>query len=172
MYLDLTHEFTANMPVFPGDGAPELVKIADVSKDGIANHVVKTSMHVGTHMDAPAHMLVGGKLLSEYPVEKFFGRGVIIDARGKSRADVGLLENVKIEKGDIVLVCFSWSTEFEQEDYYLNYPEISPQFASRLAESGASILGLDTPSPDRAPYQVHKILFAQDVLIIENLTNL
>ncbi|MFA5991060.1 MAG: cyclase family protein [Candidatus Doudnabacteria bacterium] len=172
MYLDLTHEFTANMPVFPGDGSPELVKVADVGKDGIANHMIKTSMHVGTHMDAPGHMLLGGKLLSEYPVEKFFGRGVIIDARGKSTADVELLENIKIEKGDIVLVCFSWSTEFEQEDYYLNYPEISPAFAGRLAELGVSILGLDTPSPDRAPYQAHKILFKQDILIIENLTNL
>ena len=34
------------------------------------------------------------------------------------------------------------------------------------------IVGLDFPSPDRAPYQVHQILLSQSVLIIENLTNL
>lgn len=171
-YLDLNHSFNNNMPVFPGDGATELIQVSDVSKDGIANHLLKTSMHVGTHMDGPAHMLLGGKPLSEYPAEKFFGRGVIIDARGKSAADAELLSSVQIQKGDVVLVCFSWSTEFFEEDYYLNYPEISESFAVRLVELGASIIGMDTPSPDRAPYSAHKILLNGDILIIENLTNL
>ena len=62
-----------------------------------------------------AHMVQGGKFLHEYPAEKFFGRGVIIDARGKTSADVELLSGVEIKKGDVVLVCFGWSTEFENE---------------------------------------------------------
>lgn len=160
------------MPVFPGDGAPALVKIADISNDGISNYQINTTMHIGTHMDGPAHMILGGKLLSDYPAEKFFGRGVIVDARGKSSADAELLSSAQIQKGDIVLVCFSWSTEFQEENYYLNYPEISEAFAMRLAKIGVSIVGLDTPSPDRAPYGTHKILLKNDILIIENLTNL
>ena len=171
-YIDLTHIFNNDTPVFPGDPEPELVKIAEVGKDGFMDHQVKTAMHVGTHMDAPAHMVQGGKLLSEYPAEKFFGRGVIIDARGKTSADAELLSNVDIKKGDIVLVCFGWSTEFENDEYYKNYPEITEPFANRLGELGASIIGTDTSSPDRAPYVVHKILFKHDILIIENLTNL
>jgi len=172
MYIDLTHEFNASMPVFPGDVAPELVKTADVFKDGISDYQIKSGMHTGTHIDAPAHMLVGGKNLNEYPVARFFGQGVLIDARGKSMADVDLLENVTIEKNDIVLVMFGWSSEFGNDEYYLNYPVITENFGSRLAILGVSILGLDTPSPDRAPYQAHKILFKHDILIIENLTNL
>lgn len=171
-YIDLTHTFTKDMPVFPGDGAPELLEISSVKKDGILNHSLKSSMHVGTHMDGPAHMLEGGKYLSEHSIEKFFGRGVIIDARGKASAGIELLSNTQIQKGDIVLVCFGWSTEFEKEEYYINYPEISQEFAVKLGELGASIVGMDTPSPDRAPYTAHKILLKKDILIIENLTNL
>ncbi len=172
MYIDLTHTFTSDMPVFPGDPSPELVKIADVSKDGFLDHQIKTAMHVGTHMDAPAHMVLGGKLLNEYPPQKFFGRGVVLDARGKTSADVALLAGATIQKGDIVLVCFGWSTEFGHDEYYQNYPELTAELAEKLGQLGVSIVGMDTSSPDRAPYNVHKILFKHDILIIENLTNL
>jgi len=172
MYIDLTHTFNNEMPVFPGDSAAELVKVADVAKDGVGAYEVKTSMHVGTHMDAPSHMLLGGKNLDEYPAAKFFGRGVVVDARGKSLADVSLLNGLDIKKGDIVLVCFNWSTEFGRDDYYQNYPELSEDFAKKLVDLGVSIVGMDTPSPDRAPYTIHKILLPRDILIIENLNNL
>ncbi len=179
MYIDLTHEFSSSMPVFPGDSAPELVKTTDVFKDGISDYSIKTGMHIGTHIDAPGHMLEGGKTLQDYPVSRFFGRGIIIDARGKASAGIELLtspslslEKRGIRRGDIVLVCFGWSSEFRNDEYYLNYPLVTESFAKRLTSLGVSILGLDTPSPDRAPYPVHKILFKQGILIIENLTNL
>lgn len=172
MYLDLTHSFNENMPVFPGDPAPELVKIADVRRDGFLDHKISSSMHIGTHMDAPAHLVEGGKYLSDFAPEKFFGRGVIIDARGKSAAGVDLLDKAVIKPNDIVLVCFGWSSEFYKDQYYLNYPEISEQLAGKLSMMGINAVGMDTPSPDRAPYNAHKILFAKDILIIENLTNL
>jgi kynurenine formamidase len=171
MYIDLTHNFNNEMPVFPGDSAPQLVQTTSVAKDGIAHFEIKTAMHIGTHMDAPAHMVQGGKLLHEYPAEKFFGRGVVIDARGKSFADADLLSSVKISKRDIVLVCFGWSTEFGKDEYYNNYPVLTSAFGKKLVELGANIVGMDTPSPDKAPYEVHKILFNGDILIIENLKN-
>src|SRR5581483_9240801 len=91
MYVDLTQNFNNHMPVFPGDSDAELVRTASVDKNGTADHQVKTGMHVGTHMDAPGHMIEGGKGLHEYPVEKFFGRGILLDARGRSSSDVDLL---------------------------------------------------------------------------------
>ena len=172
MYLDLTHTFTPDMPVFPGDPAAQLFKTSEVSRDGILHYEIKTGMHVGTHMDAPAHMVLGGKFLDEYPPEKFFGTGVIIDARGKTSAGVELLQGVNLQKGDVVLVCFGWSKAFGADEYYFNYPEIREDLAEALGRAGVSMVGMDTPSPDKAPYAVHKILFKNDVLILENLTNL
>lgn len=172
MYIDLTHTFTSDMPVFPGDPVPELLKIATVKKDGFLDHKISTGMHIGTHMDAPAHMVEAGKYLSDFAPEKFFGRGVILDARGKTSAGVDLLNGVSIKPNDIVLVCFGWSTEFQKEQYYLNYPEISEQLAEKLSLMGINAVGMDTPSPDRAPYKAHKIFFEKNILIIENLTNL
>src|SRR6185436_18614117 len=101
-YIDLTYTVTDNMAVWPGDPAPEVKQTTTVEKDGVAHFEIKTGMHAGTHMDAPSHMLTGGKLLSEYPAKKFFGRGVIIDARGKTSAGAELLSDAKIKQGDIV----------------------------------------------------------------------
>lgn len=196
-YIDLTHTFNNHMPVYPGDSKPELVQRAFLEKDGEVNHRLQSGMHVGTHMDAPAHMISDGKYLSDYSVEKFFGRGVLIDARGKEKIDVDLLANHPhltsplqgeeiargfgaapspggggLGRGAIVLIMTGWSQKFNNDEYYKKHPVLTEAFANKLAELKVSIVGTDTPSPDRAPYKVHKILLEHDILIIENLTNL
>lgn len=170
-YIDLTHTFKQSMPVYPGDPEPELKQIAFADKDGYNDFKITTGMHVGTHMDAPLHMLQNGKRLSEYSVDHFFGKGHLIDARGKS-IDADLLEGKQISKGDIVLIMTGLSSKFGTSEYYESYPEISEAFASKMVEIGVSIVGMDTPSPDRPPFAIHKLLLGNDVLIIENLTNL
>jgi kynurenine formamidase len=44
--------------------------------------------------------------------------------------------------------------------------------AEFLVQKKIMILGLDTPSPDNAPFGVHKALMAAGILVLENLTNL
>ena len=170
--IDLSHTFKENMPVYPGDSSPEFTKISEVSIKGHNNYQVKTSMHVGTHIDAPFHMLENGKRLSEINIEKFFGKGVLIDARGKNNLDIDLLNNIQIQKGSIVLVFTGHDKNFGENEYYSNCPLFTEAFAKKMVEYKVKILGMDTPSPDKAPYPIHKILLKEEILIIENLTNL
>ena len=170
--IDLTQTMTDGMPVFPGDPVPRLRPVADLAADGFSDHELRTGMHAGTHIDAPAHMLAGGAGIANMPVEVFFGRGRLIDARGQPIAGPELLAGVEIAPGDIALVLTGFSDRFGQPAYYRDYPEISEAFAEALIQRGVRLLGLDTPSPDRPPFRVHKLLLANSVLIIENLTNL
>jgi len=171
-YIDLTHIFDTDMPVYPGDPIPELVQIADLHKEGYTDYQIKTGMHVGTHMDAPLHMLEGGKWLSDITVEKFIGKGCLIDARGASVVSADFLEKSGAKKDDIVLVMTGFSEKYRQPEYYEKYPEIGEDFAGKAIELGVKIVGMDTPSPDRPPFKVHKLLLGKEILIIENLTNL
>lgn len=171
-FIDLTHTFGKNMFVYPGDRVPELVQITDLDRQGYIDYQIKTGMHVGTHMDAPFHMLKDGKRLSEIDIGKFFGRGHLIDARGKKKIEVDLLDNHSIKKGDIVFILTGFYKKFGHKDYYKKYPEVSEKFALKIIDLGVKMLGLDTPSPDRSPFKIHKLLFEQEILIIENLTNL
>lgn len=173
-YIDLTQTFTAEMPVYPGDTKPELKEISTVAKDGFGHFWVSTGMHVGTHIDAPLHFIKGGKRLSEFPVEKFIGRGVLIDAPEPGRSEIGidLLKNIRIGAGDIVLVHSDISTWYREPEYYSCYPVFTEEFAKEIVKRGVNMVGLDFCSPDNLPYAIHKILLGAEILIIENMTNL
>lgn len=171
-YIDLTRTVTDGMPVFPGDPPVRLVAAASVAVDGFADHQITAGMHAGTHLDAPAHMLSGAGGIADLPASAFFGRGCLIDARGHAAAGPELLDRACAGPGDIVLVLTGHANCFGSPAYYADYPEISARFAEALVARGVKMLGFDAPSPDRAPYPVHKRLLSQGVLILENLVNL
>ncbi len=170
--IDLTHTFDKEMPVYPGDPPSSLKQIASIAKEGFTDHELHTGMHVGTHMEGPLHMFKNGAYLSKIPLQCFTGRGHLIDARGHSKISGDLLKGKSIEQGDIVLIMTGFYHKFRSKEYYADYPEITEECAKRLVECGISIVGMDTPSPDCPPYKVHKILLGNNILIVENLTNL
>lgn len=90
--IDLTHEFDDSMPVYPGDTVSQISYCSDIASAGCYVSQVTTGMHTGTHIDGPLHVIEGGISLSEMPLERFIGRGILIDARNKDRIDADLLE--------------------------------------------------------------------------------
>jgi kynurenine formamidase len=171
--IDLTHIFTDDMPVYPGDPCSKLYQCATIQKDGFTDHKIESCLHVGTHMDAPFHMVEGGAVISDFPAGIFQGRGVLIDARGAMRIDERFLENTDIQSGDIVLVRTDWCKKYRTEAYYKEWPIFTEGFAKALAERKIALLGMDTPGPDMdETFPVHKILLPRNILIIENITNL
>ncbi len=160
------------MPVYPGDVTPTLRQIATVGTEGFSDFQLTSSMHVGTHIDAPAHMIDGGKNLLEVEPSQFFGRGVLIDARNISLITAEVLHGARLRAGDIVLVNTGWSVYFGQPRYYEDFPKVETSFADVLIAAGVSAAGFDSPSPDTAPFATHKKLLGHGILIIENLVNL
>ena len=169
--LDLTHPLNPNTPVFPGDPKPEITQSAFLETHGFNDFTVKTGMHVGTHIDAPLHFISGGKKLSDFGPDKFIGRGVLLDARSRAQIDSTLLNESAINPGDMLLVYTGWGSRFREPEYFKEYPVLTEDFARAIVKAGVKIVALDTCSPDRAPYEIHKILLAADVLIVENGTN-
>ena len=171
-FIDLTHTFDENMPVYPGDPKSQLYPTAELKSDGYNDFKIETGMHIGTHIDAPLHMMEAGCFVSEINLNSFIADGHLIDARNHNPLPPELIDLDQIKPGNIILVFTGFGHSFGHPNYYQAYPEFSLEFAHLLVEAKIAAVGMDTPSPDGPPFSVHKVLLAENILLIENLTNL
>jgi len=168
--VDLTNRIDDDTPPYPGDPETEVDQHATVEEDGYSVKRLSFSSHVSTHLDAPAHMVEDGKTLDDYPVDHFVGEAVAVDVRGQETVEpdltnVGDVDMVFLRTGHV-------EKAYGEDAYYDDHPVVAEETAHALVDAGVKILGLDSPSPDTSPYPVHEILLGNDVLILENLTNL
>lgn len=170
--IDLNHTFFDSMPVFPGDESPELNQVCFVNREGHNSFKLTSSLHAGTHMDAPLHMMKEGKFISEFPVELFSSNALLIDVSQTQEIDFDENWISWISGHEAILFRTLQSEKWGTEAYYGDFPVFSENIAARLKELNIRIVGFDSPSPDREPYLFHKIFLDDETFMIENLTNL
>jgi kynurenine formamidase len=170
MLYDLTQTLNENTPVYPGDPKVKIEQVGVIAKDGFCDHLVTFGTHNGTHMDAPAHMIDGGKELKDYPVERFVVPAVCIDVR--SGFDAAEVTKQIPETGLGVLFYTGASDYFHDERYWHDYSVPDGATVKALIDKKVSLVGVDTGSFDNTDsFPVHKALLGADILLIENLTN-
>ncbi len=170
--IDLSHDIFNNMPVYPGDGSVRLCHTHEFSRDHYNNHWLGTGMHVGTHVDGVMHMTDVCEYICNYPLENFYGPACMIHTYGKSilEAESSHLEILKAKS--IVLIHTGMDKFYGQETYYNDHPVLDMTFCEMLVKQGIKLVGIDAPSPDRLPFEIHKYLLGNGILLLENLTNL
>jgi len=170
--IDLSYEIYSGMPVYPGDIEVELKNDKKVKKDGYANHNLKIGMHVGTHLDLPAHMLEDQRLISDIPLNYLSGRAIIFNAAGEKVLTVKDKYKDLIEKEGMIIINTGFSAKYGQPEYYRDHPVISEELAELFIKKEIKLLGFDMPSPDQSPFKIHHKLFENNIFILENLCNL
>ncbi|KKO51726.1 cyclase family protein [Paenibacillus sp. DMB20] len=171
MFIDLTHLIVDDMPVYPGDSKTELIQSKHLQRDGYNNHHLTMNMHVGTHIDGPMHLTDADSYLSDFPLYSFIGNGVVLDVSGQKEIEYKIEYETFIKVQHIVILYTGYSKFFGEHEYFTKHPVLTKPFAELLVRKKVKMIGLDTPSPDRHPFEIHKYLFQNKVLIAENLTN-
>jgi kynurenine formamidase len=170
--IDLSHTIVNRMQVFPGDEPPMLHKTHSLEFDGYTNYQLTIGMHAGTHVDGPLHMSANNRLICDVPVESFIGKACVIDiSKSKIFADCDLVKE-KASDYSAVLFYTGHSAFFGTPQYLKDFPMVDDKVAQTLVDIGIKLFGIDTLTPDDRPYRFHKILFDNNILIAENLTNL
>jgi len=169
--IDLTYTITDMLPVYPLDDPISLKQIRSLKTDHYNDWELKTGMHVGTHIDGPGHLTNSSVLLSDIPLNNFIGKGFLIDARNKP-IDESLLQSMPTEENLIVLILTGFDKQFGSDTYFNNHPILTKECAEKLVAHKVKMVGIDFFSPDHYPFDIHKIFFKHDILIIENLRNL
>lgn len=168
--IDLSVPLNEQTPVYPGDPATSIKPAGVFVEDGYNDHLISVGTHVGTHIDAPFHMIADGKTLDQIPVEQFVGRGCYIEA--KDGFDLEAIKQADIREGDIVLFHTGIIARYKEPSYYEKYPKLPEDIARYLVDMKVKMVGMDMSGPDHEPFKTHKILLGGGVLIIENLTDL
>lgn len=167
--VDLSIVINEQTPVYPGDPAIKIEPAGVLEKDGFQDHQISFGNHIGTHVDAPSHMFAGGRTLDQIPLNRFTGRGVYIRIEGQY--DLEKIKAVPLQKNDIILFHTGFSDRLYEPDYYKNYPAVTKGVAHYLVAKKVKMVGVDTGGIDH-DFSVHKILLMNEILILENLTNL
>jgi len=175
MIYDVTVPITNTMPVWPGDPAVRLTAKEHVSRD--KTHTVRLTAiefgsHTGTHIDAPFHMIEGGKRLNEFPLETLTGRATVVEipgARSLRRAELELLDWRGVER---VLFKTENSSHWNDGKFYEDFVYLDPDGAEFLVEQGLRLVGIDYLSIDKfrsESHASHFVLLKKNIPILEGL---
>lgn len=177
--IDLSQLIHAEMPVYPGAAQPQFQQIARVETNGFRVANATMNYHVGTHMDAPAHMVANGKALDEFSVDHFAGKAAIADFTDWSSETINLaaIRNFEpiLHHVEFLLFKTGWSEHWGSEQYFENYPTLTSEAAQWLTRFPLKGIGLDAISIDpitSTDFEIHQILLGKEILIVENLNNL
>ena len=169
--VDLTMRLNGRTPVYPGDPAVAVEQTAGFEDAGYYNTRLTLGSHNGTHIDAEGHMIPGGRMLDAYPLDRFRGRGVLLDIRG-GMAGAPELGGTDLDGDCIVLLWTGLSEVSHHLGYYAMTPQLPDGLVELLIERGVKMVGVDAGSIDAGPFAVHKALLAAGILIVENLVGL
>lgn len=160
--------------VFPGYVVTEADKIYPM-------HTVEFASHIGTHLETPYHWNRRGRDCADIPIERLIGDAVCIDLRDVPPSRDITLEDVQaaaaavggIRSGEMVF-CHT----VDLADQEKRAPFFDPDAVRWLVGQGMSVMAVCAEMEDLVRYGEsgdfpnHDVLFSNDLLLIEYVTNL
>jgi arylformamidase len=177
--VDLTQPMANGMPVMAGIAPPRFHDLAQVAADGYAMSEYAFINHTGTHIDAPAHQVLGGATLDDIPLDRLVTEALTIDLSGRPAGPVGLdvlrPRLAEVRPGDIVLIRSDNAANWGTPAYWHGWCYPDAAAARALVEAGVSGVGFDGPSADpvdSTDYELHQVWLSAGRIILENLASL
>lgn len=175
--LDISQPISRSSACFPGDTPFDYSLKASYRNNGSYNVTAfKMSPHIGTHADAPAHVLKTMEmenLIGNMPLAPFIGPCLVIDLC-PCNTEIKLKDiEEKLHKKNIpprILLrtrCQSRFDLFDEQSAYL-----SPEIINFLSDNRVQLIGIDTPSVDAIcskTLDAHHALISRGMMWLENL---
>ena len=170
---------------------PRIETVSRISEGALANSSrITLGTHAFTHVDAPAHMIPGGKTLDQLPHDLWWGEAVVVDLTHKGDEAAIAADDLEergrgLLAGDIALLRtdlglrFSW----QERDYWDRSPFVDRSGAEWLANRGVKAVGYDFPQDysirelrkrkvTLQEMPCHDVLLGRGIVQVEYLCNL
>jgi arylformamidase len=168
--IDITRRLDERLLPWPGD-APFR---RESRQESVADRVCRVStvslgLHLGTHLDAPAHLSTGdGASVDRIALDLLVGPARVVDARGLRSVGAELLRALPDCPPRILLRTDSSDRPQDVHEYVW----LAAEAAEALVSRACLLVGLDSPSPDppdSPDLPAHRCLLDAGVILLEGL---
>lgn len=143
-WLDVSRPLHDGISVWPGDSP---LRMTSKVHDGWMVSAFSTTCHVGTHVDAPAHLDPGGVTVDHIPLERLIGDAEVVEVtRPTEVIEVEDLPRSWIPSAPRVLI--RTGTYPLGSPIGAGFAGLAPRLVEWLAHHGVLTVGIDTPSVD------------------------
>jgi arylformamidase len=173
---DISLTISPSLPTWPGDPGLVLEQFESMDKGAHANVTsISSSVHLGTHVDAPHHFLNNGKTVEDLPLDVLTGPCYVVQLPdGIDAITEEVLARTEITS-DMKRVLFGTSNSHQwargNSKFDEDFVAITEDGAEWLVEHGIQLVGVDYLSV--APYGdsegTHKVLLNAGVVVVEGL---
>ena len=169
--------------VIPGENPdrPFAIQKALLQDGTFRYDILRAHSHVGTHVEVASHFYEGGRSITEYPLDAFYGPGILFPVR-EMRVTEKVCERTigkEIREGDIVVVRNDTGIKLSKQQLYLEdtsgLPTLTPEAAKWLADKKVKMLVLDFIRLGEDVERIrkfHDILMSKGVVFVEIVDNL
>ena len=189
--IDLTHEIKPGVPTWDGVPGFELTVRSDFKDspppDLFKTQEIRCNGSIGTHIDAPAHAILGGRTVEELTLDELSARCIVINVSGEVHENENYVilprdlekyeeSHGKIPVASFVLFFTGWDKYWNTPKKYRNdhkFPNMDLTTAEALISRGVAGVGIDTLSLDTGAngFPVHHALLNADMYLVENVAN-
>ena len=157
--VDLSHVWGMHTPPWVGYPSTKIYYWQRFSGSGVVSQFIETSLHMGTHLDAPMHMVPKGSDIAGLPLNWLYGEGVIVDISDEV-SDWSIIKpehitkKIEVKPGDILIYHTGYHHYYngeEQEDeerYMCKHPGGYLELANWLVDMKIRWTGFDCGSAD------------------------
>lgn len=170
--VDLSWEFTADTPIYPGDPEPSVTVATTLENEGYNLSTLVMGTQTGSHVDAPYHFSNEGATIDQMELDFFLGDAIVVRVTDKKAEEAITMEDIEPYKeqiipGKIVLFNTNWYKKRGTEEFF-HHPYVNGEVAHYLVEQGVRFIGIDTINADQTggtEFPVHD-LFSEKRLMI------
>ena len=151
--VDLSWEFTADTPIYPGDPEPSVSVATTLENEGYNLSTLVMGTQTGSHVDAPYHFSNEGATIDQMELDFFLGDAIVVRVTDKKAEEAITMEDIEPYKeqiipGKIVLFNTNWYKKRGTEEFF-HHPYVNGEVAHYLVEQGVRFIGIDTINADQ-----------------------
>lgn len=184
MLIDISPVVDASTPVWPGDVEFSMAPTWQIAAgDSVTVNEVRTTTHIGAHIDAPSHIVDGAPSIAELPLDAFVGACVVVDVsdlvdRSVAPNRPALVHAVRerleaLVGGEPIERLLLRHTPHDSERAWdAEMPGIDQALITWLGEQGGKLIGIDLASFDpeqSSELLAHRAAISHNIVMLEGL---